>query len=132
MSRHNIVGQMGEELVAQLLSQVGKVAPGDEADLNFEGVEIEVKTATPSNYNGAGARGYQFCLRRAGKTDVRKADVVVLICLNDDLAPRAAYVLPVDLLRCDRSKISVPFSLDTRLAPYRDRWDVIADAVLSQ
>ena len=129
MSLHNDVGAFGEALTRETLAQIAPVQDGQAADLRFCGMEIEVKTARPSLYNGQ-TRGYQFLLKKRdqyGVTNFRKADVLVLICLNEALDPVATYVLPTALLR-DRKKITIPASLSTRYDVFRNRWDVIAEA----
>ena len=126
MALHNDTGLLGELLVARHLSQVAPVQDGQSADLRFQGVEIEVKTALPSLYNGR-TLGYQFLLSKRGHTNFRKADVLVLICLSEDIEPVATYVIPTANLR-NRTKLTIPLNLGTRLAKYRDRWDVIAEA----
>ncbi|MBN2390737.1 MAG: hypothetical protein JXR84_08440 [Anaerolineae bacterium] len=128
MSLHNDVGAFGEALTRETLAQIAPVQDGQAADLRFCDVEIEVKTARPSLYNGQ-TRGYQFLLKkrdRYGATNFRKADVLVLICLNDDLDPIATYVLPTSRLK-DRKKITIPASLKTPFDVFRDRWEIIAD-----
>lgn len=130
MGAHNDVGAFGEALTRYTLAQVAPVQDGRVADLLCLGVEVEVKTATPSLYNGQ-TRGYQFLLRKKGHTDHRKADVIVLICLDEELRPLAVYVVPaVRLQNC--SKVTIPRSLRTPFGVFRDRWDVIADAYVQK
>jgi hypothetical protein len=126
MSAHTDVGKYGERWVAQMLSQAGRVSMGGPADLEFEGVALEVKTARLSAINGRGERGYQFCLRRdRGKTNYAKADVVVLVPLSRACQPRAAFVIPVrDIDEC--KKIAILPDLSGKWEPYRNRWDLIA------
>lgn len=128
MSTHNDVGAFGEKLTRATLAQIAPVEDGQAADLRCHGVEIEVKTARLSLYNGK-TRGYQFLLTkqdRYGVTDFRKADVLVLICLDEQLDPLAVYILPTSRLR-DRTKITIPASLISPYNVFRDRWEVIAD-----
>lgn len=121
---HIEVGAYGEMLVYQVLSETGgAVGLGDGADVTFEGVKIEVKTAKPSKYNGR-TLGYQFCLSKPGHTDFKKSDV--LIPLDEHGKPRAAYVIPTGKLR-DRAKLTMPLSLDTRFSVYREAWELLAD-----
>jgi len=127
MAAHNDTGVLGEQLVAAHLSQVAPVETGYAADLRFCTVEIEVKTARPSLYNGK-TRGYQFLLKKRNHTDFRKADVLVLICLDDDLDPVATYVLPTHRLPDKRQKITIPLSLRSPFDVFRDRWEIIADS----
>lgn len=128
MASHNDTGVLGEQFVAAHLSQVAPVQSGQAADLRFCDVEIEVKTARLSLYNGK-TRGYQFLLvkhDRYGVTDFRNADVLVLICLDEQLDPAATYILPTVRLR-DRKKITIPASLRSPFNVFRDRWEIIAD-----
>lgn len=130
MGVHNDTGTLGEHLVATHLRQVAPVQAGQAADLRMLDVEIEVKTARPSLYNGH-TLGYQFLLRKPKHTDFRKSDVLVLLCLDSACEPVAVYVVPTANLR-NRTKLTIPLSLDTRLATYRNRWDVIAEAYSSR
>lgn len=123
---HIEVGAYGEALVYQVLSETGgRVGLGNGADVTFEGIRIEVKTAMPSRFNGR-TLGYQFCLSKPGHTDFRKSHVLVLIPLDEHGKPRAAYVIPTDKLR-DRAKITMPLSLDTRFSAYREAWELLVD-----
>lgn len=128
MSVHNDVGAMGEEMVKRHLAQVSPVRPGRAGDLRFHGVEVEVKTARPSLYNGS-SHGYQFLLNKPGHCNLDGVDVVVLICLDDDCEPVATYVLPAERLR-KRKKVTIPRSLRSPYNVFQDRWDVIAEAVI--
>lgn len=125
MAAHNDVGRFGEALTRALLAQIAPVEVGKAADLRFLDVEIEVKTARPTLYNGVNP-GYQFKLFEVGKTDYRKAAVLVLICLDEANQPIASYVIPTAHLR-PRRKLTIPRNLSTRLEMYRERWDIIAD-----
>jgi hypothetical protein len=126
MSPHLELGQFGEDFVAKMLSDVGDVTTSGPADLELMGCHIEVKTARPSKYNGNGGIGYQFLLKKRGHTNFTKADILILLCVKNG-TPHAAYVIPTDKLRSDRKKLTIPLSLNTRLAPYRDAWELIAD-----
>jgi len=129
MALHNEVGALGEALVREALATVGRVDKG-RSDVRFEGVEIEVKTARPSRYNGV-TWGYQFLLVKRdafGRTDVRKAQVLVLVCLDFAGAPRAVLVLPVTAVG-ERKKVTVPLDLQGQWREYLGRWDVIAEEV---
>lgn len=127
MATHNEVGARGEFEVYSILSQIGTVSFDAKADLCFEGVEIEIKTARPSRYaNRENGYHYQFCLQKKGHTNFTKADVLILICLDMQGKPRTAFVIPTEQLRRDRKKLTIPYSLDTRLNSYRERWEVIA------
>jgi hypothetical protein len=123
---HIEVGAYGEMLVYQVLQETGgRVGLGNGADVTFEGVKIEVKTAKPSKYNGK-TLGYQFCLSKPGHTDFRKSDILVLIPLDANGSPRGAYVIPTGKLR-DRVKITMPLSLETRFSAYREAWELLAN-----
>lgn len=126
MALHNDTGMLGEQLVAAHLGQVAHVEKGYAADLRFCNVEIEVKTARPSLYNGT-TRGYQFKLFDPGHTNFKRADVLVLICLDDDLDPVATYVLPTSMIPEKRTKITIPLSLRSPFNVFRNRWEIIAD-----
>lgn len=124
MAEHNEVGAYGEQLVAGLLRTVGCVKPGRTADLCFEGIDVEVKTARLSAYNGRD-RGYQFCLEREGHTHVRAA-VVVLVCM-----PEARCVVIPAIEVVGVRKIGLPEQLEGyagRWAPFVEAWEVLADA----
>ena len=131
MAAHNDVGAVGEALTRQHLAQVAPVQRSAVADVQCNGVEIEVKTATPSLYNGK-TRGYQFKLYDPGHTDFKRADVLVLICLDDAANPAAVYVLPTSRLPDKRTKITIPLSLRSPFNVFRDRWDVIADVYVQR
>ncbi len=130
MSAHNDVGHLGEHLVARHLAQVSPVQPGRAADLRFHGVEVEVKTARPTLYNGR-SRGYQFLLKKAGHTNLDNADVVILVCLDDECNPVATYVCRANQLR-NRTKVTIPLSLRSPYNVWRDRWEIIAEEFVSQ
>lgn len=131
MAAHNDIGAFGEALTRQTLAQVAPVSPSAVADMAFRGVEIEVKTAKPSLYNGK-TLGYQFKLRDPGHTDFTHADVLVLICLDDNLDPVASYVLPTSYLPEMRTKITIPLNLRSPFNIFRERWDVIADVYVQR
>lgn len=127
MSPHLELGQYGETFVSQVLSEVGNVSFDSPSDLSFMGCNIEVKSSRPSKYNGS-TFGYQFLLRKKDKhgvTDFRKADVVILLCFSGSSVPAAVFVVPSDVFG-DRQKVTVPLSLNSWLAPYRDRWEIIS------
>jgi len=130
MGLHNDVGALGEQLIAVHLTQIAPVQPSRVADMNFYGVQIEIKTSRATLYNGQ-TRGYQFLLEKCGHTNLRNVDVLILICLDDNLDPVATYILPpafvLLMVREDRKKITIPLNLSSPLHIYRDRWTVIAD-----
>lgn len=133
MGLHNDVGNLGEYLVKRHLSQVAPCTTGKRSDLRFEGVEVEVKTSRATLYNGH-TFGYQFLLSKDdqyGKTDFRESDVLVLLCLDDDCNPVATFVVPTREVR-NRTKITIPLSLKTRFAKYRDRWGKTFETVLRE
>jgi hypothetical protein len=124
MAHHNEIGAWGEEIVAQQLESIASVSPGQRADLNFMGIEIEVKTATLSKYNGRHP-GYQFSIRREGHSTLR-APVLILICAKPD---PDFFIIPADVVG-ERRKLGLPANLDDYnglWAPYRNRWDLLAD-----
>ncbi len=109
----------------QMLTPIGEVTTESAADLTFEGIPLEVKTASPSKVNGRGEVGYQFCLYREGKTDYRKASVVILIALDGAGRPKGFFVVPVDRL-AQRKKITVKADLSGKWAYWLDKWEEIA------
>lgn len=126
MAAHNLTGNYGEALIWQMFAQENiPVQRGQRADLNVAGVEIEIKTARPSRYGKT--IGYQFLIQKPGHTTHLHAQIVVLLCLDYDNQPRAAYVVPTEHIRSDRQKYTVPYTLNTRLAEYADRWELIAE-----
>jgi len=131
MAAHNDIGAYGETLVMERLAQIAPVAPGRVADVRFMDCEIEVKAARPSRYNGRyGDWGYQFSLRRPGHSELR-APVVVLVCLPLSSPEYTAFVIPADKLD-GLAKVAVPLDVEGYeglWAPYRERWEVIADFV---
>jgi hypothetical protein len=130
MAAHNDIGAYGETLVMERLAQIAPVAPGSMADVLFMNCEIEVKTARPSRYNGKRSLGYQFSLRRPGHSEVR-APVVVLVCLPLSSPEYTAFVIPAEKLE-GLAKVAVPLDIEGYAglwAPYRERWEVIADFV---
>lgn len=121
---HTDLGTWGEQITAEILETVAPVEPGRDADLRFAGsVEIEVKTARLSKYNGC-TLGYQFCIHREGHTSL-KAPVLVLIAVTPQLEP-AFFVIPADEVG-QRRKVAIPANLSGRWETYRDAWDVIAE-----
>lgn len=130
------VGAYGEMLVARALRATGVQVerPRRGADLVFEGVPIEVKTARLTrNYNLSGGNAYQFFLRGTGrhKTDFHHSKILVLLCVADDLTPVACYVIPTKAIEPDRKVYKVRESLQTPLADYYERWELLADEVLA-
>ena len=131
MAAHNEIGAYGETLVMERLAQIAPVAPGRVADVRFMDCEIEVKAARPSRYNGRnGDWGYQFSLRRPGHSELR-APVVVLVCLPLTCPEYTAFVIPADKV-AGLAKIAVPLNVaeyEGIWAPYRERWEIIAEFV---
>jgi hypothetical protein len=114
------LGATGEKFVLDLLQQAGLDArPTTGADILVQssGLRVEVKSARLSSRHGrTGQQRYQFCLRKAGKTDVRNSDLLVLLCYNGRPEP-AIYAIPTERLG-DRSKIALP----ENLRAYAGRW----------
>jgi hypothetical protein len=124
------LGAMGELFVMRQLEAVGlEVERAGGADLLVEGVPIEVKAARPKPYR-RGYRGYQFCLRKPGHTDHRKARAVVLLCCWDPVADPVAFVIPSDRLG-DRRKVTIPnrrpWAYGGKWARWYRRWETLAD-----
>jgi hypothetical protein len=120
MSQHTDLGHWGESFIASLLHQATGIQAlsGRQADLNFGGTEIEVKTAKPSNFNGDGAQGYQFCITREGHTQL-KAPLLILVCVRPwDPENPEVFVIPAKYVRPKLRKIGLP--LDT--TRYRGTW----------
>ena len=124
---HNEIGDFGEQYIARLLAEAGEVTPGGPADLLFEGVSVEVKTARPSNYNGRNL-GYQFCLRKRGHTDHRKAAVLILLCLGLRGQVRGVFVIPTEVIG-ERRKLTMPLNLSSKWAHWQGRFEVLANYV---
>lgn len=72
MAVHNDLGAWGERVIAQQLGQVGQVQRGQTADLRLAGIEIEVKTARPSRYNGRNLGYHSACIAPGGGACVRR------------------------------------------------------------
>ncbi len=130
------LGAMGEAYTAQILKQAGlQVEHGGPADLVADGVAIEVKAARPSAYRADGRRGFQFCLRKAGHTDARKAAAVVLLCWWEPTRDPVAFVIPAEALG-DRRKVVIPgrqpWVYGGRWARWYGRWEVLADVIGSE
>lgn len=124
MAAHTDLGAWGEAYVAGKLATAGKVQPGVRADLRFLGLEVEVKTARPSRADPDRRRPrYQFCLRREGHHTDMHGDVLVLV-----LAPEGTcYVIPREDVPDVRILRLGPRT--TRLDPYLENWEVLADLV---
>jgi hypothetical protein len=122
MARHTELGAWGEDLVRQRLEAVAPVEAGERADLQVEGIEIEVKTARPSRSDRDRRRPrYQFCLRREGHHTDMHGDVLVLV-----LAPeRTCYVIP--RAEVPHVRVLKLGPCTERWEPYREAWWVLAD-----
>ena len=144
MSAHTDLGAWGEFLVARHLRPLGHIEPAHHADVRLviealgSAVELEVKTARLSAYNGQ-TPGYQFCLTRKTPTRVKttpKAPLVILICAPEGCHgdPAGVFVIPAEKIR-HLSKVGLPHDLSNyagRYARYRDRWDLIANYLEAQ
>ncbi|MFP4346434.1 MAG: hypothetical protein ACLFU8_17245 [Anaerolineales bacterium] len=122
MARHTELGAWGEDLVRRRLATVAPVAAGERADLQVEGIEIEVKTSRPSRADQDRRRPrYQFCLRREGHHTDMHGDVLVLV-----LAPEGTcYVIPRP--EVPRARVLKMGPCTERWEPYREAWWVLAD-----
>ena len=123
---HYDVGMWGEELVAQRLSNAGEVELGaGPADLTFEGVPVEVKTARLGWPRGRQRKpGFQFCLHRDGRDGV-EAPVVVFVLAGESIE---FFIVPAEEIGAAKKAV-IPAEVDGytgKYAPYRDRWDVLA------
>jgi hypothetical protein len=99
-------GKWGEELILSLLLGIGKARPGGPADLIFEDCAVEVKTAMPSQIN-SDRIGFQFCLTRQGKTDFRKADILILLAATRDRQPIAVWLIDPRTIPTGQQKITI-------------------------
>lgn len=106
MAAHNDLGTWGEQWVARALYEMTGILVQESpvADLRFLNVDLEVKTARISKYNGK-APGFQFCIQREGHTEL-KAPILILLCVH---GPREihAFVIPANHVE-DRCKINIP------------------------
>ncbi len=130
------IGKVGEDLVTDILQPLAPVERSHNgADLVWRGVEIEVKTARAHRYRECNRRGYQFCLRRDGHTDVGHADIACLVCLPNypKLSGSVFFWIPVD--RLPGMKLTIPnhpLLYDGRWAKYVDRWDLLEEIALQK
>jgi len=125
---HTELGAIGEVYVAHLLSTVGlQVQREGPADLVVNGLPIEVKTARLSFYRNNRRRGYQFCLKRSGKTSI-KAPLVILLCYWDITSDPVAFIIPADLIG-QRQKIVIPgppWSYSGKWSIWYQKWEILA------
>jgi hypothetical protein len=123
MAAHNALGAWGEALVAQTLREAGSVQFGGPADLVFEGVAVEVKTAratAPAGDREHRSPRYRFLLRKVGHADLR-GQVLVLV-----LAPAGeCFVIPAAAVGA-RHLISIGVRAG-QWEPYRERWETLAE-----
>jgi len=122
---HTALGVCGEMLVSRLLADQGyrqlqSHKRGDLTVADPDGVilNIEVKTARRDRQDC-----WQFCLYKAGKTDHRRADVVVLLCVSDKglVTP---FVIPQSALTVQKVAIQKsPTIYSGRLAKFRQSID---------
>lgn len=125
MAAHNELGAWGEAYVAHRIQTElgGQVCAGIFADLRWQGVEIEVKTAKPSIYNGQKARGFQFCIKRRGRQGLL-GEVLVLVHVVKG-KPVTSLVIPAKDVG-QRSMIKVPFDIaSSRYAAYENQWPLL-------
>ena len=129
---------LGEVLSLGLQNRCDRPAPGlldlaragGPADLLVDGLSIEVKAARLAPYRSDGRRGFQFCLRRNGHTDARRAAVVVLLAYWDVASDPVAFVIPSEAVG-DRCKVVIPnrqpWLYGGRWARFYQRWELLAD-----
>ena len=127
------LGNLGEAWVYRQLQSAGlAVTMGGPADLQVEGLPVEVKTARPKRYRGDGRKGYQFCLSKPGHTDHTKAAVVVCLCWWDIASDPVAFVIPSSRLG-DLRKVVIPtaqpWTYSGKWSRWYRRWETIADAL---
>lgn len=127
---HTDIGNYGEARVKELLESAGiEVEFGGPADLLLEGsIPLEVKTAKHSAYNGS-SHGFQFCIDREGHTSL-KGVAVVLLCLTPS-GEEVFFIIPANIVG-KRKKLGIgkdPLAYRGMWSQYRDRWDLIAQAV---
>ncbi len=124
------IGNVGEDLVADILQPLGPVERSrNGADLVWRHVEIEVKTARPRCYR-EGRKGYQFCLRKAGHTNVGHADIACLICLPNYPKLEGAVFFLIPSAQLPGLKLTIPndpLRYHGRWAEYLDRWDLLEE-----
>jgi hypothetical protein len=119
------LGRQGELHILSLLQDAGLDATLSEnggPDITLgNGLTIEVKAARLSRRAQCRGKRYQFSLYREQrgkvKTDVRRADLVCLLCYNGKLTPAAVFVIPVSRLG-DRRHLAIPGNL----AGYVGQW----------
>lgn len=133
MTSNQIIGDIGERLTLNRLRNLGRAKRQTVrhcGDIEVDNIRVEVKTAKPSKVNAV-YKGWQFCLRRQDHTDISHSQFVILLCLNDDNEPVHVFVIPVDVLRQDRRKISVIEGKSTKWHSWKGRFDLI-EAALSE
>ncbi len=123
------IGNVGEDLVADILQPLGPVERSHNgADLVWRSVEIEVKTARP--HSSAGRARYQFCMRKDHHTDVRHADVAILVCMPNYPKPAGASFFVIPAERIASKQIYLRGDLVRargQWAEYLDRWDLLEE-----
>lgn len=131
MTSNQIIGDIGERLTLNRLKNLGRAKRQTVrhcGDIQLGNIRIEVKTAKPGKVNQK-YTGWQFCLRRAGFTDIDHSDFVILICLNDDNEAQHVFIIPVDILRESRRKISIIQGKSTKWHNWKGRFDLIESAI---
>ena len=128
------LGAIGEVYVARMLRLAGmKVAIGaGPADLLADGVPVEVKAARVRPYRSRRGLGFQFCLRKTGHTDHRRAAVMVMLAYWDESSEPVAFVIPTGELG-ERRKVVIPRAqpelYEGQWARWRGRWETIVDVM---
>jgi len=128
MAVHNMVGALGEYVVAARLAQFGDVLPSARADLRVGDLDVEVKAARRAKINQR-LRGYQFCLARAGRRGL-DADFLVMVCFDDEFRAAATFVIPaaeVGERRQTSVRLTEAYAEQGQWSPHRDRWDLIGE-----
>lgn len=119
---NQLTGDMGENQVFEILRGLGYSPKwGMIADIEIEGMPIEVKTSNITAYRADGRRGYQFCLRRDGHCKIQDG-ILVLVCTGNE--ETAYFVIPTDKVE-NRRKIAIP---NTDPRRYRGMWSDYLDA----
>jgi len=131
MTEKEILGAFGERVALHKLRHLGRAKRQTiqhAGDLVIDGVRVEVKCSKLTKVN-AKKRGWQFCLRRDGHTDISHSDVVVLVGLGEHCETEKVWVIPVSVIREDRRKINIVRGSKSKWGFWHDRWDVVAAMV---
>ena len=124
-------GNRMESRVAQKLREQGHEVRLTTCKCPFDllvdkAVRVEVKMARkylPPNSHGGGCYTFNF----GSHSDTRVFDVAVLVCVDQDDAPTAFYLLPKD-----RCRETVTITAAPTWEQYREKWDLIPPLLTSQ